>query len=378
MIAHWLLALAQSPPTPPAQVAPDAPASATTETPPVEPYPGTLADGLAQMQALTDAGKGAEALALGERILAPRRFARWRDEQRARAGFAARALDVTEPAFSFFGFDDVSARERAAVHYARGLAASAVQQSVPAELAFQSARALAGPSELRLAATYDLGVLVLQEGEALRAKIPEISGQAPQPPATPALPGGAGPQEPDPLELARAAYVKAREHLVERVRLDWRDGDTRANLELVARRLKELDLIQKKREEEQQKQEEQESQDEKDSKDQKDQEQKDGEQDPKQDEQQKPEDQKDANKDEPSKPDDPKPEEKPPEQPPEEKKPEDQKPQESPAAPTEQERVLTKEEMTRLLDILNQREQEGQALLEKIRQARRVTVKKDW
>lgn len=378
---------------PPAQsasdVATDAPA------PLVEPYHGSLSDGLAEMRALTEGGKGDEALALGERILAPDRFAQWREEKRAKGGFAAKALDITEPAFAFFGFDELSSQERAAVCYAQGLAATSAKKSVPAELAFQRARALAGPSELRLAATYDLGVLALQDGEELRAKIPEISGQQPPQPQVPAITGGGGPgtpgapggapQEPDPLDLARAAYTKAREHLVERVRLDWHDADTRANLELVARRLKELDEIQKKREE-QKKQQEQNQDEQKDSKDQKNQDdkknqdKKDGDKDSKKDDSKsdpnKPDDQKDGNKDQ-QKQEDQKPEEKPAEQKPEDKKADEKKPDESQQQPGE-ERVLTKEEMTRLLDILNQREQEGRQLLEKIRQARRVAVKKDW
>src|SRR5690606_24191728 len=127
-------------------------------------------------------------------------------------------------------------------------------------LAFESARLLAGPGALRLDATYDLGSLFLAAGEEQRAKLPEISGQPAQPPPPPpvAAPGGAAPQAPpDPLQLARAAYLAARERLVERLRMDWRDPDTQANVELVQRRLRELDEIERQREQEKKEQEQQ-------------------------------------------------------------------------------------------------------------------------
>jgi len=50
----------------------------------------------------------------------------------------------------------------------------------------------------------------------------------------------------------------AKEHLVERLRADWRDEDTRANLEWIQRRLAELEEIERQREEQQQEQQDQE------------------------------------------------------------------------------------------------------------------------
>jgi hypothetical protein len=131
--------------------------------------------------------------------------------------------------------------------------------------AFHAARALAGPGELRADATYDLGTLVLLHAEEVRATLPEVGGAAAAPgvqamQALPGAPPAAAPgaeEETDPLEEARALYTEARTWLVERLRLDWQDADTRANLQLVQRRLRELDEIEKQREEQQQEQQQQ-------------------------------------------------------------------------------------------------------------------------
>jgi Ca-activated chloride channel family protein len=128
-----------------------------------------------------------------------------------------------------------------------------------ARRSFSSARALAGAGALRLDATYDLGAVELEQAERVRARIPEVSGGAPSPLA-PALapaalpPGGPGP---DPLPEARALYLAARAWLVERLRLDWRDEDTRANLELIHRRLRELEDIEQRREQQKEQQQDQ-------------------------------------------------------------------------------------------------------------------------
>src|SRR6185503_16452154 len=91
--------------------------------------------------------------------------------------------------------------ERAKAQFALGVIAAtkkpedekeAESLRVSAREAFSAARALAGPGELRSDSTYDLGALELLHAEAVRATIPEISGQ----PAggglgIPGLPGGA-------------------------------------------------------------------------------------------------------------------------------------------------------------------------------------------
>jgi len=275
---------------------------------------------------------------------------------------------------------------------------------------FESSRALAGAGELRLAATYDAGTSELLRGDLWRAEIPEVAqaqGQqvasppAPAPPAT-SPPGAAGPdapQPPDPLAEARTAYQAAKEGLLNRLRADWRDGDTRANLELIQRRLRELDEIEAER-----KQQEQESKD--SNQDSEDQDQKqDGEPgDEGQDQDKQEQDKKDQG-DQNGKPEDQKPEDDPGE---------DSKEQESPAdadeeqQPSEEEqkagdgeeeerpdsqadggqaqsaeqppaeRVMTREEVIRLLDKLSELEEEAQAMEAAKAKARTVRVDRDW
>jgi hypothetical protein len=52
---------------------------------------------------------------------------------------------------------------------------------------------------------------------------------------------------PDTLPQTREEFQAAREALIARLRIDWRDEDSRANLEYVQRRLDELDRIEAKR-----------------------------------------------------------------------------------------------------------------------------------
>ncbi|MFM7281234.1 MAG: hypothetical protein ACKO32_05580 [Planctomycetia bacterium] len=259
--------------------------------------------------------------------------------------------------------------------YAKGLELARQEQREPSAREFETVRAMAqGPAqaELRRAAVYNLGTLELKEGELWRAKLPEIQKDAgaaalPMPPLPkPTLPGAAaGAQAEDPIAKARQHYSAARKHFIERLRIDWRDADTRANAELVTRRLAELDRIEKQRKE-QQKQQQQDQKDQQ-KQDQKDQQQKDPE-----------------NKDPQDK--DSKPEEKPEQQPPaedqkQESKPEKPQPEEKPqpqAQPEQGEKELSKEEMVQLLDRLQKIEQQAEKLKAQMRDARRTAVKKDW
>lgn len=339
------------------QAAPDA-----APAPEVAAWEGSLGHGLAEIERLSDAGEVDAASAVADRLLAPTRFLRWRAEAVARPGWRARALRAADPLLDLLGLHARTAPQRGAVEYARGVALARGARRAGSEAAFEAARALAGPGELRLAATYDLGTSALEEGEEHRAKIPEVSGAPPAaapggPPAPrPAGPAGAGAPggEPDPLELARAAYLRARERLVERLRADWRDADAQANVELVQRRLKELDRIEKEREQ-QQKDQEQPPKDQPPQPDQ----QGEGDQQKKPDEQP---------------PQEPEPKQEPP-KPEDEPKPEDA--QEPPPEPEAQERELTREEVLQLLDRLAELEEQMKQLREQQR-ARRVRVKKDW
>lgn len=339
---------------------------------PPEPWSGPLAEGLAEVKRLSESGATAEALALTERLLAPTPSAKWREAATARRGWKRTVVEAAGPILGAFGVASLSDAERATIHHARGvlLAASEDGQRLAAVDAFERARSLAGPGELRLDATYDAGWTWFTEGEAHRAKIPEIAGTAPQP-AAPAGPPGAEPPAPDPLALARTAYLQARERFVDRLKLESSDADTRANLELTERRLRELDEIQKKREEEKKKQEQEQEQEDQQKKD---------EQDPDKDEQSKDEEKKDSEKkpDEPPKPDEKKPDEKPPEDPKKDEQKPDEPKKDAEPKPAKEDQQLTREEVMRLLDILKSREEEGKKLQEQLRAAGRVKVKKDW
>jgi len=51
----------------------------------------------------------------------------------------------------------------------------------------------------------------------------------------------------DVVAPAKAAYLEARDHFAERLALDWQDSDTRANVELIQRRLKSIADIEEQR-----------------------------------------------------------------------------------------------------------------------------------
>jgi len=327
------------------------------------------------------AGEPAEAEAAARAVLAQADALGLPEDLRARAHFA---LGVVRAARALEGGEE-SAAARA-----------------EAEEALATARALAGPGPLRRDAVFDLGTLALVHAEDVRATIPEISGQpaggpgaslAPSGlPPGPGTPGGAPPA--DPLKEARTLYRKARTWLVERLRLEWQDEDTRADLELIQRRLHELDEIEKQREEQkdQQKQDDQDqNQDQKDqqdqdqSQDQKDQQQKDqqqegqdGEGDPNpQDPQQKDEKPKDP---EDSKDQQDQPQETPPEDEAQPQEPEEggQDQAQPPPRPQPSEQVLTREEVMQLLDKLADLEKKQKALEAALHARRRAQAKRDW
>lgn len=262
----------------------------------------------------------------------------------------------------------------AEAQFARGVVLARRDQEHPSEAgfasavpAFESARALAGPGRLRLDATYDLGLVHLFEAERWRAQIPELAG---------APPAGAAPDasQPDPLQTARAAYLAAKEPLIERLRADWRDEDTRANLELIQRRLRELDEIERQREEERQQEEQQNQQGEGE-----------GEPDENQDEQGDGEDSEQVPSEENQRDPESEDESRDPgegeqnNETEEVERPEGAQEEVPPPAPSEpQERHLTREEVMRLMDKLAELEEQARALQQALQEARRIPVERDW
>jgi Ca-activated chloride channel family protein len=296
-------------------------------------------------------------------------------------------------------------RDRARAHFALGVIAATRASSSEAtraedwqgaSTAFSAARALAGPGELRLDATYDLGWIALQRAEQKRARIPELAGaagSAPAPPVPALAPGagsGAGPGEEDPLGEARALYREARSWFLERLQGAWQDADTRANLELVLRRLKELERIEEQREQQQQEQQQQQGQ----SGQPGDQEQERDEQE----QQQNPEQDRQPDQESPGEPGEERPpgeEQQPAEQPQQQEQPTPgaEEPRETqevprpeqgaeeaqPSRPAERkEEHLTREEVLRLLDRLAELEKQGKAIEAALRARKRTAVKRDW
>lgn len=357
--------------------------STPIETPaPLETWPGTVAEAFAAIEKHAYEKQFESARLIADRLLAPNAFLRWKSEQEAQGGWRKGFVRAAQPTIDWLALDGLDSDAHGEVWFARGVVDSLAQLRPDAENDFQAARAASSDRTLQNDAIYDIGVLALEEGEEIRATLPEISGKPPtaQLPVPPA-PGAATAQQapPDPLQLARAAYSKAREHFVERLKSDWRDDDTRANVELCLKRLKELDLIEKKREEEKQKQEEQQKKDQDQKQDQKDK------------DQQKPDDQK-SEKD-PSKKDDkgdskddPKPQEPQPEDPQKpDEKPADEKKDPAEANPKKdappvdpKDAQMSHEEMTQLLDRLKQLEDDAKKIQAQLKAARRGKVKKDW
>ncbi len=350
VLSPWLAAALQEPAT--------APAAA----------PSSVRESRAELQQLTDAAKHEAAAQLIAGVL-------------ARPDWSA-----------------AEERERAEFHFAAGVAFGAAQSYDEAALAAHAARGLSGSSELGLASAYNAGTFRLLRAEQLRLEIPEVRQALKLPPIAPATPGAnpqagsaAGPpgldQAADPLGVARAAYLAARADLVERWRADPADVDTRANLELAVRRLRELDELEREREEQKQEPNERQDPDQKqdpqkqDSQDDKSEEPKDGEQqeqpeDPQQDSEPK------APEDKPEDPGEDKQQEQPEPKADEEQdasKPEENEPKDGaePAKP-EDERLLTPEEIQRLLQQLDKIEDQAAQVQAALRRARRVPVKKDW
>lgn len=347
-----------------------------------------LEQGLAEVESLAMGDEYDASLALSDVMLAPNPFARWRQERRDEESKLDTVLEVVDPLFEGMGWLGQPAPHRAEIHYARGvLMMRRGKQDANGELRdrsereYQAARALAGPGELRESAVYNMGVGLLEEAEGVRLEIPEVRqklGLQPLPPTQPqvppAMPGQGDDEPPDPIEVARGFYLGAREHFVERLRLDWRDEDTRANVELIQRRLKELDEIEQQREEQQQDEpQDQQSSDDSQDQDSEPSEDSDQQQDPSQEEPRENEDEGRPEEDEPSEePEEPEEAEQP-------EEPQDEGERDAPKPPPEpEERLLTREEAQRLLERLEELEEEAEKIRLQLRDNRKVPVKRDW
>ncbi|MCZ6596194.1 MAG: hypothetical protein O7B99_00990 [Planctomycetota bacterium] len=300
------------------------------ETPELQTgFGGTYVEALRAIQRLSNGEEPARAARIADDLVA--------DEERA----------LSEP-------------QCAELRYAAGVAWARADRPLDARGAFHSARALAGPGELRRDATYNLGVLRLEQAEELRARLLDPGAQAP------AAPTAAAEEEADPIAVARAVYRQAKKLLVECLRADWRDERTRANLELIQRRLRELDELERQQEEQQEEQQEQNAQQGEQGGDP---ERREEDQDQEQEDQ---EDSSDENQEKDARQETG--ESAPPREVLQQELPEGQdRFSEQPA-----ERHLTREEVMRLLDKLADIDEEGELLRQLLKKSERIPVEKDW
>ncbi|MBM3989810.1 MAG: hypothetical protein FJ298_02260 [Planctomycetes bacterium] len=273
-------------------------------------------------------------------------------------------------------FDAQSELERAEALYAIGLARGRAREIPEAVEHLHRATGLAGSNELGRAAAYNAATFLLQGAESLRAQVPEIREQLGLPPLEPdpatQAQSASGAQAPDPLDVAREAYLFARRELATALRCERLADDVRANLELCVRRLRELDSIERKREEQQQQQDQRQ----RDEQDQQDREQ--GEQRQQDPSQQQPED--DEEKGQAPQQQDPSEQQEPqPEQPqPQQQDSQDESSKDAEPQSEQAQRPLSPEEMQRLLQQLQQIDEKAKEVEALLRERRRQPVKRDW
>ncbi|MDF1836360.1 MAG: hypothetical protein P1V35_00695 [Planctomycetota bacterium] len=194
-------------------------------------------------------------ISAGERfaqtLLAPTPIDRAQVWLERHTGFlGARASAWVRELLPWLGFELRGSEQQALVHFALGCLQSEKGLREEAEASFEATTYLT-PGPARLDATYNLGCLDLTVAEEYFDQIPEVHGRTRSAMSPGFMPGKAGLQddeeEPDYLKLARGSYKKALADFTERLKLDWRSEDTRANVEWVIRRMDELDKIEEER-----------------------------------------------------------------------------------------------------------------------------------
>lgn len=293
------------------------------------------------------------------------------------------ALETAQALLASPAFAAADEPARGVALYTIGVAQHRADAPDAALGAFLEARDLAGPGTARLAAMYNLGTILLEQAEVVRATIPELAGPgapgaaaplATQPAPAPGSPAAPDEPPPDPLQVARAGYLGAREALLDRLRTDAADGDTRANLELIVRRLRELDELEQQREEQEQEQQEQEqdSEDQEPSEDSEDESSGEDSEDQQSEESEEQEsDPQDQEQEEPSE------EEQPPEDGSEDEESEGES-EEQPSPEEAEEELMSSEEIQRLMDRLREIEEQARAVQAMLRRREQVPVEKDW
>jgi hypothetical protein len=280
-----------------------------------------------------------------------------------------------------FPWSDV---ERAHMRYAHGIVADLMAQPELAMEDFRSAAALAGPGELRTRSMYNQGTVQLMATEQKRSEFAAAAEAAGMPGGPPAPGAGIDEEQPeDPIAVLREGYGKSRDLLIENLRVAPRHADTRANLELIVRRLRELDAIEEQQQEEEQQEQEQDQE-------QDDQEQDDQEQDESDESEQSEQSDESEPSDESGDPQENQEEEQDPDEQPQEPEQEPDADEESDEEQQEQDQDqeqepveinpedLTKEQLSRLLDQLRELEEQQAEMRERLQQKRQVPVDRDW
>lgn len=233
------------------------------------PWDGTLSRGIESMEDHADEEDYRAALLVANRMMEPDDLARFRRRlERRTRGVSESVLRPITRALDAVGVDALTEADRGEIEFARALVlARAAEEGVDLDgidaasastSALERARAAGGGA--RADAIAALGALDLFAGETFRRQVPEIAASQGAPPPPQSVDDG----EADPLEEARAFYVRAREHFIERLRMEDGPGtreralaDVRANVELTIRRLRELDAIEQERQDQQQDEEDQ-------------------------------------------------------------------------------------------------------------------------
>jgi Ca-activated chloride channel homolog len=275
--------------------------------------------------------------------------------------------------------------EKAHLRYAKGIVLDRLGITSKATSEFLAAAALAGPGDLRARGLYNRGTIRLVETEAKRAGfIADAQSQGAGSPPLPPTPGVQEEEPEDPIEVLREGYGAARELLVENMKVDPNHVDTRANLELIVRRLRELDEMEKQ-EQEQEQQDPENSEEQEDSDEKKDDQPKD---DQPEDEQPKDEQPKDEQPKDDQPEDDQPEDDQPEDEQPKDEQPKDDQEVEEPETPDEEQQQpapepmkledMTPQELARLLDSLEDLEKEQASLEKRLQGAGQIPVAKDW
>lgn len=356
--------------TPSAPLAPGGPASGEEESAPA-PLEGPFQKLYEEAVAELAQGGITEAATTAARLAVPDAPTLWHEDlRRTTGGLSERLFRPAAPTLRALGWAPRSRGQRAAARHLEGLARHRDGDVDGAEAAWQAARGLSsGPAAL--AACDALAAVDLAAAEELFQQIPEVQGVT-QNALAPNFRSSSNETQEDPLPPARAKYLEARAHLVDRLRADWRDADARANAELVQRRLRRLDEIEQERRQEEGQERSDEDSSENESSDSSDSSDQGSETSDEQEQQdQEPEDSQDQDSEGEGDSQDG-------EEEPQDEQEEAEGGDEGEEDAEPQERLLTKEEQQRLLDQLRRHNLKGQELREQLARLRARGTDKDW